>query len=109
MQNLTNQEWFRSLALALVIIGVGFVIFAAVSFLTTQYQIGQNLAYQVQQQAPIESMTESEGMMLMRADIDLRRLQADLNRNIIIFGGGLVCLAVGWMGRLISREKTTSA
>ncbi len=111
MRNLAQKEWVKSLFLAVLIIGIAAAAYAVYSFLTTQYQIGQNLAYQVQNELipfNMENPSESEGLMLMRADLELHRLQADLSRSIIIGGAGLILIAVGWIGREVIRPRTAA-
>jgi hypothetical protein len=107
MLNLARREWFRPLALALLMIGIGLTVFGVISFINTQSQIEQNFAHRVQtEQITLEALTEAEGMMLMSADIQLGQLQNDLNRAVIMSGVGIICLAVGWMGRLLAGEAS---
>ncbi len=100
MQKLIDQEWFRSLFLALIIIGILLLTFGVVRYFTLSYQMGQNLAFQIQSQSQSvdpQTMTEAQG--LMASNEELRQINASRSQSVILAGVGLVLVAVGWLGR----------
>jgi uncharacterized membrane protein YidH (DUF202 family) len=104
-----HQEWFRSLALAIVIIGVALSLFSAARYADLSFRIAGNASFQVRQaggQAALQ--TETDARMLMSADLQLRELESDRNTALIAGGIGLVILAVGWLGYDMSRARKTA-
>jgi len=106
MGRVLEQEWFRSLMLALILLGVGFMLFAVVRYEVLSYQIGQNLAYQVMNEvASVETGTGNEAMGLIRAGQELREMTAQQNQSIIFLGAGMILVAVGWLGRDLAKAR----
>ncbi|MDZ4767396.1 MAG: hypothetical protein SGI73_22885 [Chloroflexota bacterium] len=100
MGKLWDKNGIKSVLLALIFLGVALTAFAIYGYIRNSYEIGQNVAYQIQSQnRAIDPQTQTEGQMLMVADIQLRELVRDRNVMMIIGGVGLVLLAVGWIGR----------
>lgn len=98
MNRLLNHELARPLALALIMIGVGLIAFALFRYAQTSYQIGQNFAFQQQAQSgEVALQNEAEARVLMAADIELRELVSERSSTVIVGGGGLIVLALGWL------------
>lgn len=100
MQKLIDQEWFRSLFLTLIIIGILLLAFGVVRYFTLSYQMGQNLAFQIQSQdqsVDPQSMAEAQG--LMASNEELRQINASRSQSVIFAGVGLALLGLGWLGR----------
>lgn len=112
MNRLVRQEWFRTLFLVLLILGVVLLGFAVVRYLTLSYSIGQNIAYQIHSQGgQADPQTINEAQGLMAADLDLREMLHQQNLALIIGGVGLILLGAGWLGRdlVMSRWRRLSA
>jgi hypothetical protein len=106
MGRVLEKEWFRSLMLALILLGVGFMLFAVVRYGVLSYQIGQNLAYQAMNRAaPVEAGTGNEAMGLIRAGQELREMTAQQNQSIIFLGAGMILIALGWLGRDMAKSR----
>ncbi|MBE2182367.1 MAG: hypothetical protein IAE89_02975 [Anaerolineae bacterium] len=113
MQKLLDQEWFRSLFLALMIIGILLLAFGVIRYFTLSYQMGQNLAFQIQAQSQnVDPQTMAEAQGLMASNEALRQIEAGRSQSVIFSGAGLVLIAVGWLGRdwvQSKRRKTAKA
>jgi hypothetical protein len=106
MGKIWDKESVKSLMLALILVGVALTIISIVGYIRNTYEIGQNLAYQIQSQnQTIDPQTPTEGQMLMAADMQLRDLVRDRNTMLILGGAGLILIAVGWIGRDLVRGR----
>lgn len=112
MTRLFQKEWFRTLLLMMFIAGILLVIFAVVQYISLSYQIGQNVAYQIQtQNQTIDPQTINEAQSLMAADMSLREMLNARDSMLIYFGAGLILAALGFLGRdlINSRLKKEAA
>ncbi|MBW4435814.1 MAG: hypothetical protein KME04_01690 [Pleurocapsa minor GSE-CHR-MK-17-07R] len=112
MTRLFQKEWFRTLLLMMFIAGILLVIFAVVQYVSLSYQIGQNVAYQIQtQNQTIDPQTINEAQSLMAADMSLREMLNARDSMLIYFGAGLILAALGFLGRdlINSRLKKEAA
>lgn len=103
---LVQQEWFRAIALAFVMIGVALSLFSAARYVDLSFRIAGNASFQVRQaggKAALETQTDAR--MLMAADLQLRELDSERNTALIAGGAGLVILAIGWLGYDLSRTQ----
>lgn len=110
MQKLIDQEWFRSLFLTLIIIGILLLAFGVIRYFTLSYQMGQNLAFQIQSQdQSVDPQTMVEAQGLMASNEELREINAGRSQSVIFAGVGLVLIAVGWLGRDWVRSQRRKA
>ncbi len=106
LRSITEKEWFRGLVFALIIIGVALILLAAQQYVDAATRLNDNLAYQAQQAGeavPLESQAEAQ--ILVGAGMEMRRLTAQRDRALMIGGGGLVLLALGWIGMDFARAR----
>lgn len=112
MTQLFQKEWFRTVLLMMFIAGILLVIFAVAQYISLSYQIGQNVAYQIQtQNQTIDPQTINEAQSLMAADMTLREMLNARDSMLIYFGAGLILAALGFLGRdlINSRLKKEAA
>lgn len=112
LTSIAQKEWFRGLVFAFIIIGVALLLLAAQQYIDATTRLADNLAYQAQQEGevvPLESQAEAQ--MLVGAGMEMRRLNAQQDRALMIGGGGLALLALGWIGMDFARarRRTTGA
>ncbi|MBL8164592.1 MAG: hypothetical protein JNJ61_21560 [Anaerolineae bacterium] len=102
-----NREKLRPFALALMIIGVLALVLAAYRYVDAWTQLQNNQAYQVEVNAQtVTPENEAMAQTLIAAGMEYRRLNLQRNEALMIGGGGLVLLALGWLGSdLISGKK----
>ncbi len=100
MQKLIDQEWFRSLFLTLIIVGILLLVFGVVRYFTLSHQMEQNRAFQIQSQNELvdpQSVSEAQG--LIASGEELRQIESARTQSVIFVGVGLVLLGIGWLGR----------
>jgi hypothetical protein len=109
MQRIINHEWTKSVCLALMLLGVGALLFGFWIFLNNSQQIQDNLAYQVKQQQANSSETlqlqSSEAQALFSADLKLRDLERNRSIAVVVIGGGVILTAVGWLANDFVRSR----
>lgn len=106
MKNLLQQDWIRSLMMALVIVGVLLAAFGVQQFVDASVQIEDNPAYQTQQrQETVTLESEAQAQGLMAAGVAYQRLLAQRNRALMIGGVGLAVGALGWLGYDLIRSR----
>jgi amino acid transporter len=100
MTGLLHKEWVRTVLLMMFIAGILLVVYAVVNYVSLSYQIGQNIAYQIQtSDQTIDPQTLNEAQSLMAADISLREMVNGRDSMLIYFGAGLMLAALGFLGR----------
>jgi hypothetical protein len=110
MGKIWDKNGIKAAFLALIFVGFALIALAAYGYIRNSYEIGQNIAYQLQSQnQAINPQTPTEGQMLMAADIQLRELVRDRNLMLVAGGVGLVLIALGWIGGDIVRGRAAHA
>jgi hypothetical protein len=106
MARVLQAEWFRSLMLALLIIGLALLAFGVFRYVTLTYDIGQNMAFQIMSQdQSIDPQSVSEAQGLIAANESLREMVSARNGAVIAGGAGLILIAIGWLGRDLSSAR----
>jgi hypothetical protein len=107
LQRLIDHEWTKPFCMALMILGIGALFIGFWAFVNASQQIESNPAYQIKQQssdqqAPID---QSAALGLMSADRELRELQVNRSRVVVVIGVGVILTALGWLGLDVIRSR----
>lgn len=113
MSRVLDQEWFRSLAFALIIVGIGLALLGGWQFVDASVRVQDNPAYQLKNAEARSGGTVSDAQAqgIIAADIEFRRLMQQRSNGLILVGGGLALLAIGWIGfdAALARNRKVSA
>jgi hypothetical protein len=112
MKKFLYSEQARAFTLALVILGIGLIVFGAYRYIDATRQLNDNMAQKVHDSGEdVSKLTNEQAQMLMGADVARRELVQQQNYAFILGGVGLVLIAVGWLGGdfLAARRQTTSS
>lgn len=106
LKQLTQKNWFRSLMLALIMVGLGLSLFSAARYIDLSFRITGNASFQARQTGEQVTLpTEADARVLMAADLELRQMEVNRSNIMISGGAGLVILAVGWLGYDMTRTQ----
>jgi len=98
MKRIVNSEQIRAVTLAIVIVGIGLIVFGAYRYLDAARQLSDNMAQKIQESGTeISNLSNGEAQMLMSADIQRRKLLQQQNYAMIFAGVGLALAAAGWL------------
>lgn len=102
-----NREQLRPFTLALMIVGALALALAAYRYVDAWTRLQNNQAYQIEVNGQtVAPESEAMAQMLIAAGVEYRRLNLQRNEALMIGGGGLALLALGWLGSdLISGKK----
>jgi hypothetical protein len=106
MKSILGSDWFRGIVFALLIIGILAGLFAVIQFVDASLRIQNNASYIAKSKdTPLEIKSEVEAQILMASDLEYRKLMEQRSNALIVGGGALVCLALGWIGNDFIRAQ----
>ena len=104
MRHLLGAEWLRGVLFALIALGLLLVLFAAWRYLSADHELQDNLAQVIRSgQLDISAETANEAQGMVGADVARRDLLARQFNAMMLGGGGLVLLSMGWLGLNLAR------
>ncbi|MBZ0281875.1 MAG: hypothetical protein K8L97_14135 [Anaerolineae bacterium] len=99
MLNIFNRERVKPITIALILIGLAALLFGGYRFVDAALQIQNNLAFQLEQSGgEVSPQSDAEAQMLVSTGLEYRELLRRRNESLMVLGGGIVLLAVGWLG-----------
>lgn len=103
-------EHFKSLMLALMLLGVIILLFGLYRFATLSQAQSENAAYQIRQQnSAVQLQNQTDAQLLLSADLKLREIQRQRNEAAVIMGIGVVLTAAVWLGSDVLRGRARRA
>ena len=104
MRNLLGAEWLRGVLFALVALGLLMALLAAWRYVSADRELEGNLAQVIRSsQLNVSPQTVNDAQGLVGADIARRDLLAQQFNALMLGGGGLVLLSLGWLGLNLAR------
>ena len=102
-----ENEWFRGLVVALLMIGAALVLYGIYQFVDATIQIQNNASYQRESAGLTETppASQAEAQMFMAADVEYRSLRIQRSNSFVYGGIGLAVVALGWLGFDFSRSQ----
>lgn len=106
MSKILNQEFIERLLFTVIVIGILGTLVGAVRYFDLSNQIANNTAAQVREEGgEVTLETKNEARGLMAADLELRRLIRDRQNMMVVGGGGLALIGLGWLASDIMRGR----
>lgn len=106
MSKILNQEFIERLLFTVIVIGILGTLVGAVRYFDLSNQIANNAAAQVREEGgEVTLETKNEARGLMAADLELRRLIRDRQNMMVVGGGGLALIGLGWLASDIMRSR----
>lgn len=94
-----NKEWLKPLFIALLLIGAMLVVIAIQQYVDASLRLQNNPIQQNQETGnAVTLQSQAAAPALMAAGLEFRRLTSQRNNALIIGGGGLILLALSWIG-----------
>ena len=106
MRRFFDSDLIERLLFSAVVLGVLLAVGGALRYVMLANQLTGNPAARAHEaggEVEIESKSQAQG--LMAADIERRRLVAEQFNMMIVGGGGLALLGLGWLGMDLRRGK----
>lgn len=105
MKHWFSRENLRPILLALMILGIVGVIFGFAQFIVMSRQMEGNMAYQIKASGQTINPDNAQAQALMASDIELRAIELERSRAVVLLGVGVVLLSVGWLGNDFLRRR----
>ncbi len=106
MRQLLTYEKLKPVFYAIILIGLGLLIFGFYRFVSASQAIPDNFAYRFHEQnTSVQQLDEATGRVLMSADLALRKLERERSESVIIIGAGVVLTAIGWLLNDFARAR----
>jgi hypothetical protein len=102
-----ENEWFRGLVIAFLMIGGALVLYGVYQFVDATVQIQSNVSYQRESAGITETppASQAEAQMLMAGDVQYRSLRIQRSNALVYGGVGLAVVALGWLGYDFARSQ----
>jgi len=110
MRSWQPSEWVERLLFSAMVMGVLLAAGGGWRYIELSGQLAGNMAAQIQAEGgevALESQAQAQG--LMASDIERRGMIAEQFQAMVIGGGGLALLGLGWIGYDILRSRRRSA
>ena len=99
MGQLANADWLRGLFTALVVVGLSLAAYSAWHYLDADRELQGNVAQVIlSRQQAVSPGSSGEVQGLVGADVAKRELLSQQYDVLMLGGGGLVILSLGWLG-----------
>jgi hypothetical protein len=101
-----EQEWLRGVMYTVIAAGVLALGVAVWHYFDAERQLQDNIAHQVRAAGEeVSPETQAEAQGLMAADIARRQLVNQQYNAMMLGGGGLVAIAIGWIVLDLRRSR----
>jgi hypothetical protein len=106
LSSMLDKEWFRSLVVALIMIGVALMAYGIYQFVDASARIPNNASYQREAAGTeLQPQSQADARMMMASDVEYRTLRIQRS-NALVYGGiGLAFIALGWLGYDFARSQ----
>ncbi|MCY3947447.1 MAG: hypothetical protein OXF44_14310 [Anaerolineaceae bacterium] len=99
MGQLANADWLRGVFTALVVVGLSLAGYSAWRYLDADRELQGNVAQVIMsRQQAVSPGSSAEVQGLVGADVARRELLSQQYDVLMLGGGGLVILSLGWLG-----------
>jgi hypothetical protein len=104
-----EQEWLRGVMYTIMAAGVLALGAAVWQYFDADRQLQENIAHQVRASGgEVAPQTQAEAQGLVAADIARRELVNQQYNALMLGGGGLVAIAIGWILLDLRRSRLRS-
>ncbi len=106
IRKLLNAELIERLLFSAIVGGIVLIAGAGFRYLDLSNQLAANMAAQIHDEgSDVELESKSQAQGLMAADIERRRMVSERYNMMVVGGGGLALLGLGWLGYDIMRGR----
>jgi len=112
MLKIFSREQIKPIAIAIILVGLGALLFGGYRFVDAALRIQNNLTFQIEQKGnEIAPQSQAEAQMLFATGVEYRELLAQRHQSLMILGSGIVLISLGWLGAdiLNGRRKNKEA
>ena len=107
MRNFLTAELIERLLFTAIVVGILMALAGAARYVDLSEQLAANEAVQIHQSD--EEVTNSQARSLVAADLERRRLTEERFNMMVVGGGGLALIGLGWLAADIMRGRRRKA
>ena len=110
MRNFLTAEFIERLLFTAIVVGILMVLAGAARYVDLSGQLAANEAVQIHQSGEeVTVETNSQARGLVAADLERRRLTEERFNMMVVGGGGLALIGLGWLAADIMRGRRRKA